>query len=136
MSDSILTSIKKACGLGEDDESFDADILMHINSTFSSINLVGIGPDDGFMIEDKTTTWDAFLGSDSRLNMVKSYMYLQVRYLFDPPTTSYLQSAYDKQILKYEWLLSTQRELTSWVDPNTGVGIPDVEDLVVDGGLP
>jgi hypothetical protein len=134
VSNSILTSIKKVCGLDEDDESFDVDILMHINSTFAALNLIGVGPSDGFLLEDKTTTWDAFYGSDKRFALIKSYTYLQVRALFDPPTTSYQIAANKAQSDKFEWLMSVQRELSSWTDPSGNV--PENDDLVLDGGLP
>lgn len=122
MVDSILTTTKKVLGIAEDYEAFDPDILMHINSVFSTLNDLGVGPDAGFAIEDKSTEWSEFLGADPRLNRVKSYMYLRVKKLFDPPTTSYLLDAIDKQISEMEWRMSVYREGTAWVDPNP----PDV----------
>lgn len=117
MSDSILTSIKKVLGLEEDYEAFDVDILLHINSVFSTLNQLGIGPADGFSIEDDSATWDDFLDSDPRLNSVKSYLYLKVRMLFDPPQTSYLIEALNKQAQEFEWRLNVYREETSWTAP-------------------
>lgn len=119
MSDSILTSTKKALGILEDYTAFDVDILMHINSVFSILNQLGIGPADGFMIEDSTPTWVDFLEEDSRLNLVKSYVYLRVRLLFDPPTTSYLIDSTRKQSEEFEWRLNVYREGTAWVAPTT-----------------
>lgn len=118
MSDSILTSTKKILGIAEDYTAFDVDVLMHINTVFSTLNQLGIGPVDGFMIEDATPTWDTFVGTDPRLNSVKSYVYLRVRMLFDPPATSYLIAAMKEQYEELEWRLNVYREGTAWVDPN------------------
>lgn len=131
---SILTDVKKMCGLDEDDTSFDLDILIHINSVFSTLNDLGVGPSDGFMIEDDTATWASFLGVGFRFVAIKSYIYLKVRMLWDPPGTSFLLAAQEKMINEFEWRLNTRRELTDWVDP-TG-DIPEEDDLVLDGGLP
>uniref|UniRef100_A0AAU7GYC9 Virion structural protein n=1 Tax=Streptomyces phage Scarif TaxID=3158858 RepID=A0AAU7GYC9_9CAUD len=117
MAQSILNSTKKILGLGENDTSFDVDIMLHINSVISVLTQVGIGPAEGFMIEDATATWDAFVGDDPRLNLVKTYVYLRVRLLFDPPGTSFVIDSMEKQISEFEWRLNVQREEESWVDP-------------------
>jgi hypothetical protein len=114
---SILNSIKKGIGLPETDTSFDVDVLMHINSVLSILAQVGVGPANGIMIEDSTATWESLLGSDPRLNMAKTYMYLQVRLLFDPPATSFLLDAIQKRITELEVRLNVQREGESWTDP-------------------
>lgn len=117
MSNSILTSTKKALNLAEDYTAFDPDIILHINSVFSTLNQLGVGPVNGFMIEDKEATWDAFLGDDPRLNHVKTYVYLRVRMLFDPPQTGFHTTAMQEQIKELEWRLNVQREDTEWVNP-------------------
>jgi hypothetical protein len=118
MPDSILNSVKKVLGIDAEYDAFDVDILMHINSVFFTLNQLGIGPADGFMIEDDSVVWGAYLADDPNLNAVKSYMYLRVRLLFDPPSTSYLIEAFDKQRLELEWRLNLYREGTEWVDPD------------------
>ncbi len=118
MSDSILISTKKVLGIQEDYTAFDADILMHINTVFSILNQLGIGPEDGFSIEDSSPTWDAFLGTDTRLNSVKTYIYIRVRLLFDPPSTSYLIDSLKQQFKELEWRMNAYRESTAWVDPD------------------
>ena len=128
MSNSILTSTKKILGIDDDYTAFDLDIITHINSAFVTLTQLGIGPTNGFMIEDATTTWDAFLGSDIRLNSVKSYVYMRVRLLFDPPTTSYLITALNEQLKELEWRLNVGREETEWVDPTP--------TTIIDGGTP
>jgi hypothetical protein len=130
--ESILTSVKKNLGLDEDYTVFDSDITLYINGVFSTLHQLGIGPEDGFMIEDKTATWDDFTGGDVRYNMVRTYMYLRVRLLFDPPNTQYLVEALNNQIREHEWRMNIVRENDSWVPPVIP-SIPD-EDLVLDGG--
>lgn len=122
---SILTDTKKILGLDESYTAFDLDVIVHINSVLATLNQLGIGPATGFMIEDKTTEWEEFLGTDPRLNSVKSYVYLRVRILFDPPATSYAISAMNEQIKEFEWRLNTYRESIAWIDPN-----PVVEEEV------
>lgn len=117
MSDSILTSIKKVLGIEEEYTAFDEDIIIHINSVFSTLNQLGIGIEEGFAIEDATLTWEDFIGLDLRLNSVKSYVYLKVRILFDPPGTSYLIESLRKQAEELEWRLNVRREETEWVEP-------------------
>lgn len=118
MTESILDSIKKLLGMDSTYTAFDVDVIMHINSVFNDLNSLGIGPTNGFMISDNTTTWDVYLGSDLNLNSVKSYMYLKVKLLFDPPATSFAIDSMEKMILKAEWLLNVKREGESWTDPN------------------
>lgn len=118
MSDSsILRSTKKILGIDADYTAFDADIMTHINTVFSILSQLGIGPTTGFMIEDDDDTWDAFLGDDPNLNAVKTYVYLRVRLLFDPPTTSYMITSMQEQIKELEFRLNVYREFTTWVDP-------------------
>lgn len=115
---SILNDTKKILGIGVDYTAFDEDILMHINSAFSTLNQLGVGPRDGFQISDETATWDTFV-VDSRLNPVKTYIYLRVRLLFDPPGTSYHIEAMTRQIKELEWRLNVIREEVIYDDPST-----------------
>ena len=114
---SILTSTKKILGITEEYDAFDVDIVTHINSVFSTLQQLGVGPEEGFMIEDSAAAWDSFLGNDSRLNSVKTYVFLRVRLLFDPPTTSYHVDAVKEQIKELEWRLNVNREGESWTSP-------------------
>lgn len=110
MSDSILESTKKVLGLPPEYTVFDSDIIMHINSVFTTLNQLGIGPEHGFAIEDSSTTWTSYLGTQLGYSPVKSYMALRVRLLFDPPATSFHITAIKEQIQEFEWRLSVQRE--------------------------
>lgn len=130
METSILKSTKKILGIGPDDTSFDLDILTHINSAFSNLQQLGIGPVEGFVIEDEDAEWADFVVTEATeiptLSLLKTCIYLRVRMLFDPPTTSYLINATETQITEHEQRLSMLRESTEWVDP-------DPEEVVVDG---
>lgn len=104
---SILTSIKKMLGISEDDNAFDVDIIININSALSDLNLLGVGPSEGFIISDSTETWESFIGlSKNKLEMVKSYVYLRVRLLFDPPQNSFLVASMEKQIEEFGWKIN------------------------------
>lgn len=101
--ESILTSIKKLLGIEESYEIFDPDIILYINSAFSALTQLGIGPEEGFSIKDKTTIWSEYLNNDPRLDLIKNYVFLKVKLIFDPPTSSSVQSAYERMIQELEW---------------------------------
>ena len=115
-SESVLTSIKKLLGITEYYTQFDQDIIMHINSVFNILTQIGVGPSTGFSISDKETKWTDYISDLSLIEMVKSYIYLKVRILFDPPTTGILMDAMQKQILELEWRLSVQVETEEGCD--------------------
>lgn len=108
MSDSILTSIKKQLNVADTFTAFDSDITMLINSAFSVLNQLGIGPSGGFSIEDETATWGDFI-DDSRLNMVYQEVYLRVKLSFDPPTGTVLGSM-ENTLKELDWRLTVAIE--------------------------
>lgn len=110
--DSILQSIKKMLNVHEDDHSFDTDIIILINSTFVILNQIGVGPVNGFMITDATKTWNEFIpdADDISINSVKTYVYLKVRQVFDPPTSSSVMEAINKNVNELEWRLNVMAE--------------------------
>lgn len=118
MEQSILTSTKKILNLPAERTEFDPDVITHINSAFFTLDQLGIGPTEGFGIEDAESKWTDFLEEGSLLNSVKTYVYLKVRMLFDPPTTSYLVTAMEKQIEEMEGRISIERENEEWTDSN------------------
>jgi hypothetical protein len=122
---SILTGTKKILGLAEDYTAFDTDVITHINSVFSTLTQLGVGPAEGFMIEDETSEWTDFIQDDDlQYNSVKTYVYLRVRMLFDPPATSFVIAALNDQIKELEWRLNVHREETGWTDPNPPTPVP------------
>lgn len=106
ISESILTSIKKLLGIDEAYTHFDLDIVMHINSVFAILTQMGVGPANGFSISGKDETWSAFISDRPDVfSMVKSYLYLKVRLLFDPPLSSAAIESINRQISEFEWRL-------------------------------
>jgi hypothetical protein len=117
--DSILDKTKKALGLAADYTAFDSEIILHINSVFSTLTQLGVGPIDGFEIEDNTTQWIDFTGGDKKLNLVKTYMYLRVRMLFDPPSIGSVIIHIEKEIEQLEWRLNVTVDNVIPVDTTT-----------------
>lgn len=108
--ESILTSIKKLLGIEEEYEHFDPDIIMHINSVLMILTQLGVGPSEGFMIEDKNATWYDFIPDKQNLEAVKSYMHLKVKLLFDPPLSSAVIESMNRMISEFEWRLNVAAE--------------------------
>ena len=106
METSILTSIKKMLGVAEDYTEFDEDIITHINSVFLNLTQLGVGPEEGFMIEDDTAVWEDFINDSIQLQAVKTYMYLKVKLLFDPPLSSSVTESFTRMIAELEWRLN------------------------------
>lgn len=110
--DSILTSIKKLLGIAEDYTHFDNDIIIHINSVFMALTQLGVGPSEGFYIEDKSTEWSEYISDPIKLQAVKTYMYLKVRLVFDPSSVgSSTLASYERQIAELEWRLNVDAEI-------------------------
>lgn len=108
MVDSILDTIKKMLGIPTNDTAFDSDILVGINSAFMILNQLGVGPETVFSIEDKDATWVDFLTEEVMYSAVKTYIYLFVRLVFDPPATSFVLEALRSQKAELEWRLNVQ----------------------------
>ena len=106
--DSILTSIKKLLGVSEDYTQFDDDIIMHINSVFLNLAQLGVGPKTGFSIRDASDEWTDFVDieSNEQLQAIKTYMYLKVKLLFDPPLSSSVIDSINRTIAELEWRLN------------------------------
>lgn len=110
--ESILTSIKKLLGITEDYEHFDPDIIMHINSVFMILTQMGVGPSEGFVIEDDTSRWSDYADDTIPIESIKSYIYLKVRLLFDPPTSGAVIESMNRMISELEWRLNVSAEST------------------------
>lgn len=109
--DSILTSIKKLLGITEEYKQFDPDIIIHINSVFLTLKQLGVGPEKVFAITGEYETWDQFLPEDNpNFEAVKSYMYIKVKLLFDPPMSSAVIEAMNQMVKEYEWRLNVEAE--------------------------
>jgi hypothetical protein len=111
MEESILNSTKKILGLDATYTAFDPDITTHINSSFTVLAQLGVGPEGGFSIVDSTTEWSEYPVPADQLHLIKTYIYLNVRILFDPPATSFHLTAAKEQLKEYEWRLNILREV-------------------------
>ena len=120
--ESILTSIKKLLGIMSDYTNFDDDIIIHINTAFAMLNQLGVGPEGGFMIVDANSRWEDYT-TEKNLNMVKTYIYLKVRLLFDPPTSSALIESINRTLSEIEWRIFLEG------DPKPEEELPSDEEL-------
>lgn len=133
MEQSILKSTKKVLNVGPDDESFDLDIMTHINSAFSTLHDIGVGPTEGYSIDDASPVWTEFLADNPmQLSRVKTFVFLHSRLLFDPPTSGFHLTAIQEQLKELTWRLNVNREGTDWIDPNPVV---ETEDSIIGFGV-
>ena len=109
MNDSILTTTKKSLGITEECTSFDSDLILHINSVLGILTQIGVGPENGFSIQSKEETWSDFI-DDADLEMVKSYVQLKTRLLFDPPLSSAVMESINKMVSELEWRIHVHIE--------------------------
>ena len=100
---SILLSVKKDLNVSLEDNYFDPELIMHINSAFSVLSQLGVGPKNGFSITDDTAVWSDFIGDDPLINLVKTYVPKKVKVAFDPPNTGPLSEALNKTLSEMEW---------------------------------
>lgn len=112
---SILVDVKKMLGIMPDDTDFDTELILHINSVLNILSQLGVGPDQAYSIGSDEETWNDFLTDIPNLNLVKSYIYLKVKLVFDPPATGVLHEAMERQIQEFEWRLNVM------VDPKPTV---------------
>lgn len=112
--DSILTTIKKMLGIPEEFTQYDLDIIIQINSAFSILRQLGVGPEAGFRIEDKGDYWEDFIDDDESIEMFKTYVFQRVRLAFDPPATSFAIDAIKESIKELEWRLCSEMDERAW----------------------
>lgn len=114
MEESILKTIKEALGIVDDYTAFDSQIIMHINSVFMILNQIGIGPEDGYQIQDKADAWSEFIKKsdwdDESFNLVKTYIAIKVKMIWDPPSSNALLDVYQRQIDEFEYRLNLRSE--------------------------
>lgn len=114
--DSILTSVKKLLGISEEYTAFDPDIIMYINSVFSILTQLGVGPTEGFFISDASATWNDYFSEGDRIEAVKSYIAAKVRLMFDPPASSSAMQALSNLVSELEWRLNVRCDKTKGYD--------------------
>ena len=103
MNNSILTSIKNQLGIAEDCEDFDVEIIIGVNTALNTLTQLGVGPPEGYIIADKSNTWDAFIGNSKRLEFIKTYVFLKTKLVFDPPSNSFAIDSYKAIMSDLEW---------------------------------
>ena len=109
--DSILETTKTLSGVMEEYETFNTDLIMYINNVFFTLKQLGVGPKEGFVIEDESATWSDFIPDNASLReAVKSYMGNKVRLKFDPPTSSVLLEALNRDVVESEWRFNVEAE--------------------------
>jgi hypothetical protein len=108
--DSILLSIKQMLGITNDYDYFDPVLIININSVFSILTQLGVGPEKGFSIEDENAVWSDYIQDDTNLEFVKSYVYLKTKLLFDPPLSSSVAESMNNMISELEWRINVSVE--------------------------
>ena len=113
--DSILFTIKEMLGITKEYTHFDIDIITHINSAIGILTQIGVGEPNGFFIKNELDTWESYIGSSKNLELIKSFIYLKVKLLFDPPLSSAAIESINKMISEFEWRISVT------VDPSNSI---------------
>lgn len=108
--DSILNSIKKLLGIPIEQEHFDTDVIMHINSAFSDLWELGVGPEEAVKITNDNDSWELFTQEATNYENVKEYVYISVKLIFDPPLSSSVLAAYERKLKELEWRLTVKAE--------------------------
>jgi hypothetical protein len=126
--ESILISIKKMLGLDANYDAYNTDIIVFINSAMMTLQQLGVGPKEGFVVTGLHEMWSDFLPSDTMLEGVKSYIYLCVKMVFDPPTSSYVMESMKAQKEELEWRIREQAEFY----PGDGTRLGYFEQLAAD----
>ena len=130
---SILDTVKKTCGLGSDYDAFDQDILVFLNAAILDLTQNGIGPSDGFTVTDSSQTFEDFIGGFKNVGAVATYLSQKTRIAFDPPTSSYVLEAINKNLAELIWRLNLEAENYKDVD-NAGFDDYGVAALFSDRG--
>ena len=118
MEGSILADMRRAAGADEWDDAFDADIIDHTNSVFMILTQMGIGPSEGYAISGMDNKWDEFITDPIKFRLVKSYMGLRVKLLFDPSLSSAVLESINRQIAEFEWRLTVEADKSSGEEEN------------------
>lgn len=108
--DSILVSIKKLLGMDADYTAFDTDIIIHINTVLMTLRQIGVESEDGFSIKGKDEVWSDFVPNVNDLESIKTYVYLKVKAVFDPPLSAAVKESMEKQAAELEWRIYVEAE--------------------------
>lgn len=103
MESSILITIKKLLGGAAESDHFNLDILIQINMALSRAFQLGVFAQP--ITIDESTEWEEFGLRDDILSMLKTFVYLKTKRVFDPPETASMVQVLDEAIKEQEWLL-------------------------------
>ena len=119
LEENILQSIKHLLGIQNEVDVFDKDIALHINTVFSHLYQIGVIQEPGFMLTSGKEKWmDFFLATESnggndvdikKIQNVKTFVYIKVKLIFDPPTNASILKAFESQAKEIEYRLYTQK---------------------------
>lgn len=90
-------------GIHSEDESFDINVAIYINSVLSTLTQLGFGPPEGFVITSEADSWSKLFNNRTDVEFVKTYVYLKTKLLFDPPTSASALAAMERTVKEYEW---------------------------------
>ena len=101
--DSILNSVKRDLGIKDDYDHFDDELILDINSVFPIIRQLGVKAPAGFSIANASTVWTDYIPAGDVLEMVKKYVAMKVRLMFDTATlTGTTKDVIERQIQEFE----------------------------------
>lgn len=110
MQNSILLTIKQMLGIPSEYSVFDEELIVYINTVIAALRQLGVGPENGFAITGENDSWEDYIGDTSMYENVKSYIYLKVRMMFDPPSSSFVLEAFKNQAAEIEWRIYIQAD--------------------------
>ena len=110
MAETILKTVKTLLGLDDESDAFDDEIKLHINGVFLTLKQLNVGPTTGYFLSTGDETWEEFFGTDPVIELVKNYVYLKVRLVFDPPSSSFVLDAYTKQSTEMEFRILVEAD--------------------------
>lgn len=125
MYDSVLNTVKSMLGVEESYEAFDVELITHINSALFVAYNIGVQLVKHYTIDGPNITWSDICPDVNLIPLLKSYIGLKVRLLFDPPTTGVLHEAMERQVTEFEWRLYVESDPAN--DTEEG-GSTDVDD--------
>lgn len=106
--DSILTTVKKNLGIQDGYTHFDSDLIVYINSAFSTLHQLGIGPDEDYSIVNGSEVWTDFMPDETYMGMIQSYVSLYAKMIFDPPQSSAVMEFYKARLNEFEFRLNVE----------------------------
>lgn len=104
----ILEDIKRMLGIAPSTTEFDMDIVSAINSAFFTLYQLGIGLHEPFAVEEDTD-WSE-LDTTVPKQVLRDYIYLKVKTVFDPPSSSFVAEAIRDRISELEFRLNIQAD--------------------------